>query len=199
MTKIIVPVGFDNGPRYAADETEHDYYEVVLSHGESAELPDDAYRVWVLAYADLKAHQDLVFTRERLVQLAAAGPETAEQAEAIIDGLIEAGALAEYEPGTASAIDFLRKHRMFPFAEGMGSTRERPEMFRIGRNGEVLLEVFSDIYSIWSLNVDSPSIWAMIEWFAKVPEPLTAEETGFMFAQVAPTLVSLRLGYLQPA
>ncbi|WP_163573442.1 hypothetical protein [Fodinicola feengrottensis] len=137
MAKVIVPVGFDNGPRYAADNTETDYYEIVLAHGDSAELPPDAYRVWTLAFADLQAHRDLVFTRERLVKLAAAGPETVEQAETLVESLIQSDALAEYEPGTQSAIDFLRGHRMFPFAEGMGSTRERPEMFRIGRNGEL--------------------------------------------------------------
>jgi hypothetical protein len=197
MAKIIVPVGFDNGPRYAADESETDHYEIIASPGQSFDLPDDAYRVWVLAFADLEAHRDLAFTRERLVKLAAAGPETPEQVEMIVEGLVSGGALAEYEPGTASALDFLRGHRLYPFAEGMGSTREKPEMFRIGRNGEVLLEVYSDIYSIWSLNLDSPDIWTMIEWFCEPPSPLTADETGFMFAQVVPTLLALRLGYLR--
>lgn len=199
MTKIIVPVGFDIGIRHAVDPSETEHYEIVLSNDDGAELPADAYRVWVLASADLEAHRDLVFTRERLVKLAAAGPETVEQAESIVDGLLEARVLAEYEPGTPSAIDFLRQHRMFPFAEGMGSIPERPEMFQIGRNGEVLLEVFSDIYSIWALNLNNTSLWSIVEEFGQGPGPLDAEETGYMFAQVVPTLVALRLGYLQPS
>jgi hypothetical protein len=199
MAKIIVPVGFDNGLRYAADAQEADHYEIVTAPGRSADLPDDAYRVWALAFADVEAHRDLAFTRERLVKLAAAGLETVEQAELIVEGLVRAGALAEYEPGTASVTSFLRSHRMYPFAEGMGSTREKPDMFRIGRNGEVLIEVYSDIFSIWTLNLDSPNIWAMIEWFCEAPSPLTSEETGFMLAQVLPTLVALRVAYLRPS
>jgi hypothetical protein len=88
---------------------------------------------------------------------------------------------------------------MFPFAEGMGSIPDRPEMFRIGRNGEVLLEVFSDIYSMWALNLNSPNIWTLAEKFGQGPGPLDAVETGYMFAQVAPTMVALKLGYLQPS
>ncbi|WP_163510475.1 hypothetical protein [Fodinicola acaciae] len=199
MTKIIVPVGFDNGPRYAASESTSSYYELLLSHDEGLELPADAYRAWTLAATDLQAHQDLAFTRERLIKLASAGPENVEQAEGIIQGLVEAGALAEYEPGTQSAIEILRRHRMFPFAQGMGNTPDRPDMFRIGRNGEVLLEVYSDIYSVWSLNLDNSNIWEMIEEFCQPPAPLSAEETAYMFAQALPTLVTLQLGYLMPS
>lgn len=197
MAKIIVPVGFDNGLRYAADESETDHYEILTASGRTADLPVDAYRVWTLAFADLQAHSDLNFTRERLVKLAAAGPETVEQAELIIEGLLRAGAMAEYEP--ESPIDFLRTHRMYPFAEGMGSTREKPDMFRIGRNNEVLIEVYSDIFSVWTLNLDSPNIWAMIQWFCEPPSPLSAEETALMFARIVPTLIALRVGYLRPA
>ncbi|WP_163509702.1 hypothetical protein [Fodinicola acaciae] len=44
MPSIIVPVGFDNGPRYPADSSETFYYEL-LSGEDAVEVPEEAYRV----------------------------------------------------------------------------------------------------------------------------------------------------------
>ncbi|WP_163512154.1 hypothetical protein [Fodinicola acaciae] len=194
---IILPVGFDLGIWHAADATEVEHYEIVLGN-DTVELPPPAYRTWVLAFADVPAHQDLTFTRERLVKLAAAGVDPVEQIVDDIDRLIETGLLTEFEPETASAIEFLQTHRLFPLGSGMGSRADRPDLFRIGRGGDVQVEVHYDIYAIWGLSWPDRCIWDYVQHFNDRNGPLNTEQTGQLFVQAVPMLVAMQLAHLQP-
>jgi hypothetical protein len=200
MPSIIVPVGFDNGPRYPADPSETFHYEI-LSNDESVEVPEESYHLWALAFPDVESHQGLTFTRAKLATLAANGPDDISGAHDIIDQLVRAQLLAEYEPDTPGALKFLEQHRLAPLAVGMGSTKEDPSTFRIGRGGQVILEMSSDTFSLWTLCISAPSIWHAVKELAGDPpdEPEEDINLGYMFASVIPVLVSLELAFLQPA
>lgn len=198
MPSIIVPVGFDSGPQYPADPTERFYCEV-LNGGNSMHLPESAYRVWALAFPDVESHRNLDFTREKLAYIASDTTQPSiATAQQTIDELVSAGLLVEYEPGTPSALDFLTKHRIHATAHGMGSTPEEPEMFRIGRAGQVVLDVFYDIYAVWSGGKDAPSIWHTVQTLAPRPGPNVPDQKdlGYTIAGAIPALVSLDLAYL---
>ncbi|GAA1668911.1 hypothetical protein [Fodinicola feengrottensis] len=199
MTTIIVPVGFGNGPRFGIDGGPEPAFYEVLRADESIALPHGAYQVWLTAHADIEAHATLAFTRDRLVELAE--PSVGSGTAGLVDRLISSRVLAEYEPGSGSALEFLRTHRLYPTAEGLGNTAEEPEMFRIGKNGEVLLEVIPDVYTFWCGSYNSTSIWDDIVKYDREFEeeqPLTVEELAQMFSAAIPMIVAARCGFLEP-
>ncbi|WP_163508621.1 hypothetical protein [Fodinicola acaciae] len=202
MTAIVVPVGFGNGPRFAIGSgPEPEFYEV-LRADQSIALPHDAYQVWLTAHADIESHANLTFTRERLVELAE--PSVGDGTTELVERLLSSRVLAEYEPGAESALHFLRTHRLFPTAEGLGNTAEEPETFRIGKNGEVLLEVVPDVYTFWCGSYNSSSIWDDIVKYdlglmsGSEEAPLTLEELAQMFSAAVPMIVAARCGFLEP-
>ncbi|GAA1686263.1 hypothetical protein [Fodinicola feengrottensis] len=201
MAAIIVPVGFDNGPRYdpdAAPDSGPEYYEV-SERRNSAELPFDAYEVWQLAHVDVQSHAAGEFSRDRLIELAA---RTGRDANGIVNRLVATGLLVEYEVGTPSAIKVLQSHQLHPTGQGIGNTQEHPEIFRIGRNGEVLLEVVNEVYTFWTVSHGYPSIWDAVQDDAQaIPAGLpyqTAEELGYLFAAAIPMIVASHMGVLEP-
>lgn len=199
MAQIIVPIGFDYGPEYPADATETFHYEI-LSGGDSVQLTERAYRVWALAFPDMASHKDMTFTRNKLADIASGTTnEDIAACHRTIQELIDAGLLAAYEPDAPSAIDFLKGHKIYPKATGMGSKPDEPETYQIGRGGEVIVEVFHEIYAIWAMSKTSPNIWHAVEAFGTVTDPAvpSAEEIGYSFARVVPILVSLDVAYLE--
>jgi hypothetical protein len=200
VAAIIVPVGFDNGPRYDPDTPERgpEFYAVVEGRN-VVELPLEAYEVWQTAHVDVQSHASGEFTRDLLIQLGARdGRDTA----GIVDRLVKSGLLAEYEVGTPSAIQFLQTYRLFPTGEGIGNSQENPELFQIGRNGDVLLEVVSEVFTFWTVAFAYPSMWdAVLEDARTIPPGLpysNAEELGYLLAAAVPMIVSTRTGMLMP-
>lgn len=197
MPKIIVPVGLDLGPEHPADETETFHYEI-LTGEQSVDLPEDAYRVWALAFPDVESQKNRTFTREKLTALAIDNAGDTDRVKANIDALLESGLLVEYDPDSDEALRFLEQFRLIPCSVGMGNTPERPDMYRLGRGGEVLLEVFSDIFSVWSLGLSTPSIWHATSAVATPDtDGTSATDIGHVVADAVPVLVALELAYLQ--
>lgn len=199
MTTIIVPVGFGNGPRFGIDGGPDPAFYEVLRADQSIALPPEAYQVWLTAHADIEAHANLAFTRDRLIELAE--PSVGNATAGLVDRLVSSRVLAEYEPGTPSALEFLRAHRIYPTAEGLGNTAEEPETFRIGKNGEVLLEVVPDVYTFWCGSYNSASIWEDIVKYDldfQDDQPLTTDELAQMFSAAIPMIVAARCGFLEP-
>jgi hypothetical protein len=199
VATIIVPVGFDNGPRFGpSGGVEPDFYEVTVG-SQSAGLPRDAYQVWSTAHVDVQSHARLQFTRRRLVELSEplVGPGAAE----VVERMLADNLLVEFEPSSRSALGLLQAYNLHPTAQGMGNSGERPEVFRIGRDGNVLLEVVPDVYSFWCGSFTAASMWDEIQRFAKelpAGAPLNAEELGHVLSAAVPMIVSSRCGFLEP-
>lgn len=201
MAAIIVPVGFDNGANYDVNARPGDQpldYEVV-KRVDIVNLPLDAYEVWQSAHVDVQAHAKGEFTRERLAELS---DRPGRDTVALIDRLIASELLVEFEVGTTSSTKLLQTHRLFGSGEGMGNSAEHPETYRIGRDGDVLLEVVNEVYTLWSVAYAYPSIWDFVlEDIRNIPPGVpysSAEELGHLHAAAIPMLVATRTGVLQP-
>ncbi len=117
--------------------------------------------------------------------------------------LVDTGLLVEFDPAADSMIEFLRSHRLFPTGEGLGNTRESPEYFRIGRDGNVLFHVLSEVYTLWGLSHNNKSMWDSVgEFFRGLDQdpviPYDRAGLGSIFAAAIPLLVAGRCAYLQP-
>ncbi|WP_163572304.1 hypothetical protein [Fodinicola feengrottensis] len=85
----------------------------------------------------------------------------------------------------------------------MGNTRESPEYFRIGRDGNVLFHVLSEVYTLWGLSHNNKSMWDSVgEFFRGLDQdpviPYDRAGLGSIFAAAIPLLVAGRCAYLQP-
>jgi hypothetical protein len=199
MPKVVVPVGFDSGPFWSMEPgAKPEYYRVLLAD-QVIHLPEDAYLVWASAMLDRQAQAEVRFTRADLLGLTAADERIANP-EATADKLLSSGLLAEYD--SADAKSFLQAYKLRLLAEGSGNTQERPEVFRLSRRGEVVLEVYFDVYAMLEGMPDAPNMWDEIEDYAKslpAEGTFSLEELTVMFASAVPAAVATRCGYLQPS
>ncbi|GAA1708573.1 hypothetical protein [Fodinicola feengrottensis] len=208
MPKVIVPIGFDGGTWYdtAPDaDSEIAEYEVVTAT-DTVTLSKDEYTIWQLTYADPEASSRCEFGRSTLEELATletvatqAPDKPPVDVPAVVDNLSKWGTLAEFDPETESGLEFLRSHRLFPTGDALGNSLDDRLYFRIGREGRVLLKVYSDIYTIWSRSVYDSSIWDGVSQFhAGLDDPqMTAEQIGVLVARSLPAIVANRCAYLQ--
>jgi hypothetical protein len=210
VPKVIVPIGFDGGAWYdttpdsVSDIAE---YEVVLA-ADTIMLNRDDYKVWQLSYADPEASSRCEFGRTNLEDLAtmhmvADQPvdEPLVDVSAVLADLIKAGVLGEFDPEGESGLEFLRTHRLFPTGDAVGNSVADRLYFQVGREGRVLLRMFSDVYTIWSRAVYYPSIWDAVHAFhAGLAEPMmSAEQIGVQVLRSLPAIVTNRCGFLQPS
>jgi hypothetical protein len=190
VSKLIVPVGFENGSRWRGHQVTH---EVMLPNT-AATLPPDAHAVWLAAFTDIEAHAALRFTRDELLRVStllgiARAPE-------IIENLQEAGLLVEFDLDAPA--DLFERTRLFPLAEGLGNSEDQPTAFRLGREGRVLLQLNVHVFGVWSTSVYFPSLAEGIAKYAAGVD-IPAAEIGGRFAYALPAIVANRCGFLQPA
>jgi hypothetical protein len=199
MPKVIVPVGFDAGPVWPLESaSEPEYYEVLVGDG-SVELPEDVYLVWGTTMIDRPAHADVRFTKDDLVRLTSDDSRIADP-QGAIQRLVDGGLLAEYDPAEPS--EFLRAYKLHLLAEGSGNTQEHPEMFRLGRAGQILLELYHDAYAMLLGMPYASNMSEEIESYSKMTPAegsFNLGELSEMFARTVPAVVSTRCGYLQPS
>jgi hypothetical protein len=197
VPKIVVPVGRSCGPEYPVDGgQEVEAYILELANGVYP-LPLDAYQTWLAAFADVDAHQQHKFTRDRLAEVAT--EFGVANAAKVVDDLVNSKLLAEYEPGTDSALEFLRSFKLYPTADGLGNTPDDPSMYRIGRDGNVVLSLQHDIFGFWSGSYHEDSMWKAVVAFDKErprDAPFTTEELGHLFAASVPAIVVTRSGFV---
>lgn len=199
MPKIIVPVGRTSGPEYPADGgPEADQFVLEVGNnvvGVSAE----EHQTWLAAFADVSAHSQHIFTRERLAEVAAS--QGVQSAVDHIGQLVEWGVFAEFEPGTDSALDFLRSYRLYPTADGLGNSPQDPSMFGIGRNGQAVLSLEHDMFAIWSGAYREHSMWHAVVQFDKArpkDAPFSTEQLAHLFAGSVPVIVATHAGFVDP-
>jgi hypothetical protein len=198
VSKIVVAIGRSSGPEYPADGQAVERH-VIEAGGTIFDVPPQAHLTWLAAFTDPDAHGAHAFTRDRLAEIA--GGSGVADAAALVDKLIRSNLLAEYEPGTESALDFLRSYKLYPMADGLGNSPEDPSMFGIGRGGTALLSLEHDIYAFWSGSYREATMWdAVVKFDKERPDdaPFTAEDLGHLFAGSVPVIVATRVGFLDP-
>ncbi|NIL44254.1 hypothetical protein HCB17_26585, partial [Salinispora arenicola] len=69
----------------------------------------------------------------------------------LVDRLIDRGLLLEFDP-EGPLEELFRRYRLFPTAEGMGSTTREPEYHRMGHGNRPLVAVHNDAYVMWAFS-----------------------------------------------
>ncbi|AYF30479.1 hypothetical protein CSH63_24130 [Micromonospora tulbaghiae] len=201
MPTVIVPVGLNLGPSYryvTPPDPEPEFYRVRLRE-EFAQLTVDEFKVWGRAFLDPERHARLEINRATLRDDLVASGNGPAQPDQAIEALLERGLLVEFDPD-GSLEKVFRQLKLFPTAEGLGSTPDEPAWERIGHNGQPLLKVSATVYGIWAFSSTEESLWAACSGLAEDAEQgraegeeldsLTADEAAKAIAGNVPLLVS---------
>jgi len=209
MPRVIVPIGFSLGPqhRYVRPaDPEPEYWEVHLG-GDMVELTADEVGVYGAAFLDVEGHSTLRVDRERLVRSLLTAPVPQPGAERLVDDLIDRGLLLEFDPD-GPLEDLFQRYRLFPTAEGMGSTPEEPEYHRLGHHDKALVAVHNTPYTMWAFSFLHHDLWAACQYLAAddeealaAGEPPTDLTPAVIAREVAvnlPMMIATQCAFLDP-
>ncbi|MFF0150933.1 hypothetical protein [Micromonospora sp. NPDC005203] len=209
MPRVIIPVGFSLGPqhRYVRPaDPKPESWEVHLG-GDMLELTEDEFSVYGAAFLDLEGHSKLRVDRARLVDLLLNASNPQPQVESLVGSLIDRGLLLEFDP-EGPLDDLFRRYRLFPTAEGMGSTPEEPHYHRMGHHNRALVAVQNDAYVMWAFSFVHPNLWEACAYFARADEEeleeseepigLTAEGVARELALNMPMMIATQCAFLDP-
>ena len=147
-SQLLIPIGFPLGPFHVASG-EPAAYEVVRVGWESKRLESaDARQVWRLAHGSWSENPSN-WTRDDLHR--AAREEGVADPDSALDGLIDAGLVAAFDPNGPEAKQFARAHRVASLMVGYGQPIEpadaKPILGLI--NWDINIPVDRDVFDFW--------------------------------------------------
>jgi len=172
MNAIVLPIGHYHGAAHPGGGLPASYHLVRMGW-EPVPLDDEgALDVWGFAHG-LPAELERTGVWGRAEVLTAAGEAGIEEAEQVLDGLLDRGLVVELEPGTDEARDFARYHRVRPLLLGLG----RPPgetLDGLGVPGlTTALRAAPRVIEIWEWAHLWPDLWSACEGLAEA-----ARDTG---------------------
>lgn len=127
---LLFPIGHCIGAYYDLPVSTDHFFQVRVGP-DVIRLTDEQFAIWGLAHGVPDRAPDQPWTRQTV--LTAARRAGIAQAEEVLDSLVKDYLLVETTPGTDSAVDFARRHRLIPRTGWPGHHRPRsPNWF--GRN-----------------------------------------------------------------
>lgn len=209
MPQVIVPVGFSLGPQHRyvrPPDPEPECWELHVG-GDMVELTDDESSVYGAAYVDVEGHANLRVDRDALVKMLVTAPRPQPNAGQIVDSLVERGVLLEFDP-EGPLEDLFRRYRLFPTAEGMGSTPEEPHFHRMGHHNRALLAVNNNAYVMWAFSFLHPNLWEACAYLARADEEelegdekpigMTTESVAREVALNLPMMIATQCAFIDP-
>ncbi|GAA4902127.1 hypothetical protein LX16_0300 [Stackebrandtia albiflava] len=203
MSMTILPVGKPLGACFAASEPpseEPEFYEVHVGN-EVEQLTPLEWFVYCGAYGDADQHADHLVDRDWLIKQLAS-EVSASKISAEIDGLLGRGLLLEANLRGNSAVDVLTGYRIVPTGVGISNSPQDPGLRWIGQHGEGMLGIPQLSFLVWAFSYRTNSMWDCCTMFAQNPDGVdgaTAEDIAAQIADSLPSIVSMELGYLEPA
>jgi hypothetical protein len=203
MSMTILPVGKPLGARFPSADPpadEPDFYEVHVGN-EVESLSPMEWFVYYGAYADPDQHADHLVDRDYLIK-SLSNEISASKISAEIDTLLSRGLLIEANLRGNSALDVLTGYRLIPTGVGISNAPDNPDLRWIGQHGESLLGIPQLSFLVWAFSYRTTSMWECCEMFAEDPASIddaTAQDMAAQIADSLPSIVSLELGYLEPA
>ncbi|MEQ4302660.1 hypothetical protein ABNF97_14875 [Plantactinospora sp. B6F1] len=209
MARVIVPVGFSLGPQHRYVRPADPEPETWTIHvgGDMVDLDSAEVGVYGAAFLDVEGHSKLRVDRDRLVESLLTAPNPEPDAARLVEGLIDRGLLLEFDPdGPLEGL--FRRYRLFPTAEGMGTTPEEPEFHQMGHHSRPLVAVHNDAYVMWAFSFLHPNLWEACDYFARADEEeleeseepigLTAEKVAREVAVNLPMMIATQCAFLDP-
>jgi len=146
------------------------YYDQATSTGHVLEvrrgldvirLSDEHFALWGLAHGTPDRPVDQPWGRTGVLDAARrAGVPGAEQ---VLDSLVRDHLIVETTPGTDSAVDFARRHRMIPLMLGLGNTAEEPRLYSVGMIGQPVVSMSSMAYDLYEWAHLDSNLWLACE------------------------------------
>lgn len=157
---LLFPIGHCIGAYYDLPES-NDHFTQVRVGADVSRLDDGQFAIWGLAHGTPDRPLDQPWNREAV--LAAAQGGGTGRAEEILESLIQDALLVETTPGTDSAVEFARQHRLVPLMLGLGNTAEEPWIYSVGMLGMPIVQLSAMAYDLYKWAHLDSSLWLACE------------------------------------
>jgi len=180
---LLFPIGHCIGANYDQPASKDHFFQVRVGP-DVIRLDDDQFAVWGLAHGVPDRPPDQPWTRQTV--LTAARRAGIARAGQVLDSLVEDFVLFETTPGTDSAVDFARRHRLIPLMLGLGNTSEEPRLYSVGLVDLPVVSMSAMAYDLYE--------WAHLDsnlWLACQGAAATAARVGIEDALATDPLLML--------
>jgi hypothetical protein len=158
--KLLFPIGHCIGAYYDQPASNDHVYQVRVG-ADVIRLNDHQFAVWGLAHGMPDRSPEEPWNRKAL--LTAARRAAVATSEQILDSLIEDHLIVETTPGTDSAVDFARRHRLIPLMLGLGNTSEEPRLYSVGLIGLPVASMSAMAYDLYEWAHMDANLWLACE------------------------------------
>jgi hypothetical protein len=162
--ELLIPVGHDLGVLHTGGGPEQRRQQVRVG-AEVAELEDREYAVWLLAHGvddrDRPTRGSLVERAGRL------GLEVGQVGE-VVERFLRDGLLVAVDPDGDDAVEFARRHQLFPLLLGLGPDPDQPWMQNVGLLNQPVVQVSVAVYDVLLWAQLAPELWSGCQDAAQV-------------------------------
>jgi hypothetical protein len=158
--KLLFPIGHCIGAYYDLPASNDHFYQIRVGP-DVVRLDDEQFAVWGLAHGVPSRPPEEPWNRQAVLTAARrAGIGGVEQ---ILESLVDDYLLFETTPGTDSAVDFARRHRLIPVMLGLGNTAEEPRMYTVGMIGLPAVSMSAMAYDLYEWSHMDANLWRACE------------------------------------
>lgn len=154
--KLLFPIGHCIGAYYDAPVSDDHYFQVRVGP-DVVRLDDEHFAVWGLAHGAQDRPPDQPWNRHCV--LTAARRAGVSMAEQVLDSLVGDYLLFETTPGTDSAVDFARRHRLIPLMLGLGNTSSEPRLYSVGMVDLPVVTMSAMAYDLYEWGHMASNLW----------------------------------------
>jgi hypothetical protein len=194
VAKLLFPIGHCIGA-YHDLPASNDHFTQVRVRADVNRLSDGQFAIWGLAHGTPDRPPEQPWNREAV--LTAARRAGVDQAEQVLESLIDDGLLFETTPGTDFAVDFARRHRLIPLMLGLGNTAEEPWIYSVGMLGMPIVQLSAMAYDLYKWAHLDPNLWVACEGAAAaavrvgIDDPLATDPLQMLHYMLSPNAVYL--------
>lgn len=157
---LLFPIGHCIGAYYDLPAS-NDHFTQVRVGADVNRLTDEQFAIWGLAHGTPDRPPDQPWNRQAVLTAARrAGIGGAEQ---VLESLMADHMLVETTPGTDSAVDFARRHRLIPLMLGLGNTAEEPWIYSVGLLGMPIVQLSATAYDLYKWAHLDANLWLACE------------------------------------
>lgn len=192
--KLLFPIGHCIGAYHDLPASD-DHFTQVRVGAKINRLDDEQFAIWGLAHGVAGRPPEESWNRQSV--LAVARRAGIGRAEEILESLVDDGLLVEATPGTDSAVDFARRHRLVPLMLGLGNTAEEPWIYSVGLLGMPVVQVSAMAYDLYEWAHLDANLWAACEAAAAtavrvgIDDPMATDPLQMLHALVGTLHVML--------
>lgn len=157
---LLFPIGHCIGAYYDLPVSNDHYYQVRVGP-DVVRLDEEQFAIWGLAHGAPDRPMDQPWNRKAV--LTAARRASIAWAEKVLDSLVEDRLLFETEPGTDSAVDFARRHRLIPLMLGLGNSAEEPRQYSVGMIDLPVVSMSAMAYDLYEWAHMDANLWLACE------------------------------------